>query len=129
MNAKTTTRQNHGLSINWIIFLFALLAPQCLFAQTYPFSYGGRIVDPSTGLGYSGAAVFDIKFYDAGTGGTQLGTTFASQPATLQDGVFQIDLGFTGAELKTYFQPGVASTLRRAHFRLCVYTSITSWAS
>jgi hypothetical protein len=87
------------------LLLTVSLTATVSLGQSYPLSYGGRIVDPSTGIGYTGAASFDLKFYDASTGGSQIGTTFSGLPATLQDGVFQLDLTLTGADLKTYFQP------------------------
>jgi hypothetical protein len=98
-----------------------VLLPAGADAQTYPLTYGGRLVD-SSGAPLAGAVDLEVNFYGAESGGSKLGRSpfaFAATPTT--DGVFSISLDLTPDDLAALFaDPGTPTWIEivdRTHGR------------
>jgi hypothetical protein len=95
-----------------LVFAAAGVAPGAVAgdAATYPLTYSGRLVDP-TGAPLRGPLALHFYFFNAPQDGTSLGTRAPygpSEPVELVDGVFQVQLDLTAADLSAIF--GDAST-------------------
>jgi hypothetical protein len=83
----------------------ALLFPMAVGSAAYalPLSYGGRLVE-GNGAPREGQADLEINFYDAAEGGSKLGNSPYSFPATpLSQGVFSVDLDLSDADVASIF--------------------------
>ncbi len=91
------------MSNKTIVTLLTVLMLLSTTALANPFiSYVGRFTD-SNGKAISGSADISIKFYDAPSGGTQLGSTLTYPDMTLNDGVFQVNISMSTAEWDSLF--------------------------
>jgi len=69
-----------------------LMTSIALTAQTTSFTYQGRLTDG--GNPATGSFQMQFKLFDSLSGGTQIGTTIADIPVTVNQGVFSIRLDF-----------------------------------
>ena len=65
------------------------------FGQTTSFVYQGKLQD--AGVAANGTYQFQVKLYDAASGGNQIGETTVDLPATVTNGIFAVNLDFGAA--------------------------------
>ncbi|MBM4252164.1 MAG: hypothetical protein FJ146_09355, partial [Deltaproteobacteria bacterium] len=73
--------------------------------RTYPLSYSGRLTLPG-GEPMKGPVDIELKFWDAAADGAALSRSFRTAGATLNQGVFQIRIPMTDAEVSEVFGDG-----------------------
>ncbi|MBM4253743.1 MAG: hypothetical protein FJ146_17380 [Deltaproteobacteria bacterium] len=73
--------------------------------RTYPLSYSGRLTLPG-GEPMQGPVDIELKFWDAPTDGAALSRSFKTSGATLNQGVFQLRIPMTDAEVSEVFGDG-----------------------
>jgi len=55
-------------------------------------NYQGQLTDPDTGIPYDGTYDMEFLFYDAATGGSQVGSTITENDVELTNGLFSVKL-------------------------------------
>jgi hypothetical protein len=75
------------------LLALALLVTAAAHAQTPVFTYQGRLAD-AAGNPAAGAYDFTFKLFDALSGGTQVGATFATNALPIAQGSFSVPLNF-----------------------------------
>jgi hypothetical protein len=86
---------------NFLLFLVVALSTPAS-ADPFNFSYGGRIVD-SAGAPLPGPVTIEIRFFDAASGGKQLGPTKTIPDVTLKSGIFQVDVALSPSDRADVF--------------------------
>jgi len=86
-------------SFLFVIGLLIFVGLQSSSALTSAFTYQGLLTDGATPAG--GTYQMTFKLFDAGTGGTQVGSTITSNSVAVSNGVFTIVLDFGAPALNT----------------------------
>ena len=90
-------------------FLFASAVGLAPFshAEEYNLSYGARLTEANGApiLGQDGKLDLEVSFYNVGTGGSPIGPSPISFPATsIMEGVFQLSITLSSTEFHQVFQ-------------------------
>jgi hypothetical protein len=80
------------MKTRFLPFLAALALSGAAFAQSTAFTYQGALTE--AGAPASGLHDFRFKFFDAASGGSQIGTTQCADNISVTDGVFTASLDF-----------------------------------
>ena len=75
------------------------------FATGMPLSYAGRLAE-ANGRPFEGPLDLTVKFFRSETGNSQIGSPIKISGVELQDGVFQVPLNLTSAEMDTLLGDG-----------------------
>ena len=88
--------------------------------SAFDLGYGGRLTH-SEGAPLSGPVDITVRFYDAPLDGSLLATLPVVKDVPLQEGVFQITLSLTGAQISTIFRDGSQATYIEIEARGQIY--------